>query len=123
MPKEVLATFRELGLAFFLAIVGIESGAGVVEVVKQSGITLMVIGFVAGVFAELVGFLIGRYVWKINWILLAGAICGGMTSTPGLGAAIDATGTDEVATGYGATYPIALLFMVIWTILLHTVFG
>ncbi|SHM82521.1 putative transport protein [Caldanaerovirga acetigignens] len=123
MPKEVLATFRELGLAFFLAIVGIESGAGVVEVVKQSGITLMVIGFVAGVFAELVGFLIGRYVWKINWILLAGAICGGMTSTPGLGAAIDATGTDEVATGYGATYPIALLFMVIWTILLHTVLG
>ncbi|WP_223156814.1 YidE/YbjL duplication [Thermosediminibacter oceani] len=123
MPKEVLASFRELGLAFFLAIVGIESGAGVMEVVKQSGVSLMVIGFLAGVFAALVGFLIGRYIWKINWILLAGAICGGMTSTPGLGAAIDATGTDEVATGYGATYPIALLFMVIWTILLHTILG
>ncbi|MGB9813275.1 MAG: YidE/YbjL duplication [Thermovenabulum sp.] len=123
MPKETLANFRELGLAFFLAIVGLDSGAGVVEVVKQTGVILCVIGFVSGLFAELVGFLIGRYIWKINWILLSGAICGGMTSTPGLGAAIEATGTDEVATGYGATYPIALLFMVIWTILLHTVLG
>jgi len=121
MPKEVLTTFRELGLGLFLAIVGIESGAGVVEVVKQTGIALVVIGTLTGVIAELVGFIIGRYIWKLNWILLAGAICGGMTSTPGLGAAIDATGTDEVATGYGATYPVALLFMVIWTITLHTV--
>lgn len=52
---------------------------------------------------------------------MAGAICGGMTSTPGLGAAIDATGTDDVAAGYGATYPFALLFMVIWTIVLHKI--
>ncbi len=121
MPKEVLGAFRELGLAFFLAIVGIESGAGVVNVLKEAGILLILIGTASGVLAELVGFLIGRYVWKINWILLAGAMCGGMTSTPGLGAAIDATGTDEVASGYGATYPVALLFMVIWTILLHSV--
>ena len=54
-------------------------------------------------------------------ILLSGAICGGMTSTPGLGAAIDATGSDEVAAGYGATYPFALLFMVIWTVILHKI--
>lgn len=44
-----------------------------------------------------------------------------MTSTPGLGVAIDATGTDAVAVGYGATYPVALVFMVIYTILLHMI--
>lgn len=123
MSMGVLTNLRELGLALFLAIVGIQSGAGVVEILGRHGFILCLIALAAGILAEFVGFLVGRYVWKINWILLAGAICGGMTSTPGLGAAVDATGTDEVATGYGATYPAALLFMVIWTILLHTLLG
>ena len=64
-------------------------------------------------------FLLGRYVFKLNWVLLVGAICGGMTSTPGLGAAIDALDSDEPAAGYGATYPFALLGMIVFTILLH----
>jgi putative transport protein len=51
--------------------------------------------------------------------MLSGAICGGMTSTPGLGASVDALGSDDPAAGYGATYPAALFGMVIFTILLH----
>ncbi len=46
----------------------------------------------------------------MNWIIIAGAICGGMTSTPGLGAAIDATQTDEVAAGYGAPTLWAIIY-------------
>ena len=68
----------------------------------------------------MVGYIIGRYVFKINWIMLSGAICGGMTSTPGLGAAVEAVGSDDPAAGYGATYPFALLGMVIFTIILHS---
>jgi len=55
----------------------------------------------------------------LNWVMLAGSICGGMTSTPGLGAAIDAVGSDDPASGYGAVYPFALLGMVMFTILLY----
>jgi len=51
--------------------------------------------------------------------MLVGAICGGMTSTPGLGAAIEAVGGEEPAAGYGAIYPFALLGMVIFSIILH----
>ena len=67
----------------------------------------------------LVGFIIGRYVFKLNWVVLSGAICGGMTSTPGLGAAVDAQESDDPASGYGATYPFALLCMIIFTIILN----
>jgi len=42
-----------------------------------------------------------------------------MTSTPGLGAATEAIGSDEPGAGYGATYPFALLGMVIFAIVLH----
>lgn len=121
MPKAVLLALKELGLAIFLAIVGLDSGAEVIGIIQQHGFILIIIAFVGGLSAQLFGFILGRYIWKMNWILLSGAICGGMTSTPGLGAAIDATGSDEVAAGYGATYPFALLFMVIWTIILHKI--
>lgn len=42
-----------------------------------------------------------------------------MTSTPGLGAAVDALDSDDPAAGYGATYPFALLTKVILVIVLH----
>jgi putative transport protein len=42
-----------------------------------------------------------------------GSICGGMTSTPALGTLIRVAETDDVATSYAATYPIALAVIVI----------
>lgn len=54
----------------------------------------------------------------MDWIHAAGGIVGGHTDTKGLAAAIDATGADEIAAGYGNTYPFALLAMVIYAKLL-----
>jgi len=119
MNSKVLGVVRQVSLAFFLSIVGLRYGFKVFEALIGSGAYLALVALVVGVVAMLIGFFIGRYVFKINWIMLAGAICGGMTSTPGLGAAVDAIGSDEPAAGYGATYPFALLGMVIFTIILH----
>ncbi|RKD20934.1 putative transport protein [Caminicella sporogenes DSM 14501] len=119
MNNKVLGVVRQLSLAFFLAIVGLRYGFKVFDALFGSGGYLVLVSLVVGIVAMFVGFIIGRYVFKINWIMLAGAICGGMTSTPGLGAAVDAIGSDDPAAGYGATYPFALLGMVIFTIILH----
>lgn len=121
MDKKTLSALRSLSLAYFLAVVGLGAGPKVLEALAGNGFAIMGIGFCAALVAELVGFFLGRYVFRINWILLAGAICGAMTSTPGLGAAIDATGGEECGAGYGATYPIALVCMVVFTKLLATV--
>ena len=120
MDKKTLSALRSLSLAYFLAVVGLGAGPKVLEALAENGAAIMGIGFCAALVAELVGFFLGRYVFRINWILLAGAICGAMTSTPGLGAAIDATGGEECGAGYGATYPIALVCMVVFTKLLAT---
>ncbi len=119
MNSKILGIVRQLSLAFFLAIVGLRYGFKVFDALGGSGVTLAIVGLVVGLVAMLVGFFVGRYVFKINWIMLSGAICGGMTSTPGLGAAVDAIGTDDPAAGYGATYPFALIGMVLFTIVLH----
>lgn len=119
MNSKILGVVRQLSLAFFLAIVGLRYGFKVFDALFGSGAYLALVSLVVGVVAMLIGFFIGRYVFKINWVMLAGAICGGMTSTPGLGAAVDALESDDPAAGYGATYPFALLGMVIFTIILH----
>lgn len=122
MDKKVLSAIRSISLGFFLAIVGLNAGGGVVKAFLEHGILLIAVGIGAALAAEMTGFFLGYYLWKINWIILAGAICGAMTSTPGLGAAIDATGTDEVSAGYGGAYPVAIVCMVLFTTMLHTYF-
>ncbi len=119
MNSKILGVVREVALVFFLGIVGLRYGFKVFDALFGSGIYLALVSLIVGTFAMMIGFFIGKYVFKINWIMLSGAICGGMTSTPGLGAAIEAVGGDEPAAGYGATYPFALLGMVIFTIILH----
>lgn len=119
MDPKTLSIIRELGLSFFLSIVGLNYGFGTVDAITGSGLTLAIVSLVVGLIACMIGFLVGRYVFHLNWIMLSGAICGGMTSTPGLGAATEAVGSDDPGAGYGATYPFALLGMVIFTIILH----
>ena len=119
MDPKTLGVIRELGLAFFLAIVGLNYGYGAVDAITGSGVTLALVSLIVGFLAVIAGFLVGRYLFNLNWIMLSGALCGGMTSTPGLGAATEAVGSDDPGAGYGATYPFALLGMVIFTIILH----
>jgi len=119
METKVLGVVRELSLCFFLGIVGLRYGYQVFDAILGTGAALAMIALFVGIVGILVGFLVGRYIFKLNWIMLAGAICGGMTSTPGLGVAIDALESDDPAAGYGAVYPFALLGMVLFTIILH----
>lgn len=119
MDTRSLTLLREIGLSFFLAIVGLNYGYKAVDSLLVSGATLALLSLGIGFIAIFIGFLVGRYVFHLNWVMLSGALCGGMTSTPGLGAAISAMKSDDPATGYGATYPFALLGMILFTILLH----
>lgn len=119
MDSKVLGVIRDVALAFFLAIVGLRYGYKDVDALVGAGAYLGIVSVVVGTVGMMVGFFLGKYVLKINWPMLSGAICGGMTSTPGLGAAVEALGGDEPAAGYGATYPFALLGMVIFIIILH----
>jgi putative transport protein len=119
MDNKILGVIREISLAFFLAIIGLRYGFYAFTALSGTGIYLVITSLVVGLIAIMVGYLVGRYIFKLNWIMLSGALCGGMTSTPGLGAAIEAVGSDEPAAGYGAIYPFALLGMVIFSIILH----
>ncbi|NRY63179.1 hypothetical protein [Clostridium beijerinckii] len=122
MDGKILSAIRQFGLVCFLATVGLTYGYDVINIFGGSGVWLAMMGLVVVLVSILMGFVVGRYVFKLNWVILAGAICGGMTSTPGLGAAVDAIGSDDAATGYGATYPFALLCKVFFITILYKLF-
>ena len=61
----------------------------------------------------ILGFVLGKFVFKLSIFNNLGSITGGMTSTPALGALISTAGTDDVASAYAATYPFALVLIVV----------
>ena len=66
-----------------------------------------------------IGFIFAKYVFKLSIFNNLGSITGGMTSTPALGTLVSVAGTDDVTSAYAATYPIALVIIVV----LSKVFG
>ena len=119
MDSIVLGKMRTYFLSIFLAGTGLNYGFRVVEAVTGDGVMIAVVSALVAILSVLFGFLLGHYIFHINWTLLSGAITGGMTSAPGLGAAIDALDCDEPAVSYGATQPLATLCMVIFSIIIH----
>ncbi len=119
IPKRTLTIFRELGLMLFLIGAGIEGGVELVDQISGSdlGMMLVLYGFVAGIFMTIVpcviGFIIAKYVLKMPMFNYLGSITGGMTSTPALGALIKVADSDDVASAYAATYPVALIFVIV----------
>lgn len=113
VPKNVLETMREFGLSLFLAGAGTQAGAGFLEILKEQGMLLFVYGALMSLIPMMVGFVIAFKMLKLSTFNSLGSICGGMTSTPALGTLIRVTETDDVASAYAATYPIALVMIVL----------
>jgi putative transport protein len=111
MPSaSTLKLFRELGLVFFLVGAGIPGGA---EFVANFDPMYFVYGIIMTVIPMFVGFFFAKYVLKLSLLNNLGSITGGMTSTPALGTLINVSGTEDVASAYAATYPIALVAVVL----------
>ena len=111
MPEEsTLKLFRELGLVLFLVGAGIPGGA---DFVANFNGMYFVYGIIMTVFPLIIGFIFAKYVLKLPLLNNLGSITGGMTSTPALGTLINVAGTEEVAAAYAATYPIALIAVVL----------
>ncbi len=110
VSKNTLNFFRELGLMLFLIGAGVPGGVNFIQYVRAS---YFLYGAVITLVPMLVGFFLGKYVFKLSIFNNLGSITGGMTSTPALGTLISVAGTDDVASAYAATYPVALVVVVL----------
>ena len=109
-PATTLRVFRELGLMLFLIGAGVAGGASFVKYFKP---IYFVYGIIMTLIPMIIGFISAKFVLKLPLLNNLGSITGGMTSTPALGTLIATAGTEDVASAYAATYPIALISIVI----------
>ena len=110
ISKQTLNFMRELGLVLFLIGAGVPGG---VNFVKNVRVSYFIYGAIMTTVPMIVGFIIAKYVFKLSIFNNLGSITGGMTSTPALGTLIATAGTDEVSAAYAATYPLALVSIVL----------
>lgn len=110
VPKSSLNFFRELGLVLFLIGAGVPGGINFVDNVK---LLYFIYGIIFTTVPMILGFVLAKYVFKLSLFNCLGSITGGMTSTPALGSLISVAGTDDVASAYAATYPTALVLIVV----------
>ena len=119
VPAHSAKVLRELGLMLFLIGAGVSGGVELADKLSSGEVAPIVIlwGFLGGVVMTLtpmiVGFFLGKKLLKLPLLNNLGSITGGMTSTPALGTLINTAETEDVASAYASTYPIALVLIVL----------
>ncbi len=110
---EVPSVLRDIGLAGFVTAVGFIAGPGFFKNFKKKAIAYVLLGIII----ILIGAGVCIAVIKVAGIptpLAVGMMSGALTSTPGLAAAIEATGNDMASVGYGIAYPFGVIGVVLF---------
>jgi putative transport protein len=113
IPRPTRLLLQELGLVFFLANAGVRGGVSLVATVEEYGITLFGLGMVISVVPLIIAWPLARKLFKLDPLQSLGGICGGMTSTPALGAITAKTDSQVPVISYVSAYPVALIVMIL----------
>ncbi|MGB0743602.1 MAG: aspartate:alanine exchanger family transporter [Opitutales bacterium] len=113
IPRPTRMLLQELGLVFFLANAGVRGGSALVDTINQYGIMLFVLGILISTIPLFTAWPIARKVFKLDPLRSLGGICGGMTSTPALGAITAKTDSQTPVVSYVSAYPVALIVMIV----------
>ena len=123
LPANANLVLRELGIALFLACVGLKAGEHFFEILLH-GDGLLWMGSAA--FITLVPLLavgcFARYFLKLNFMNLCGLLSGSMTDPPALAFANASAGSDAPAVAYATVYPMTMVLRVLLAQLIVLVF-
>jgi len=108
MPTAASQLLKDFGLAAFVAVVGLNSGLQAVVTVKQSGMTIFLLGVFVTLFPLILTMLFGRYVLRYNnAAILAGALTGSRSANPAFGGVLDKAESAVPTVPFAITYAIA----------------
>jgi len=113
IPRPTRLLLQELGLVFFLANAGVRGGGMLVATLQEHGFALFGMGICVSALPLIVAWPIATRFFKMNALQALGGICGGMTSTPALGAITAKTDSTVPIVSYVSAYPVALIIMIV----------
>jgi putative transport protein len=103
IPEGAVLFMRSMGLAAFVAMIGLKAGPVFLAALKDVGYVLLLGGAVVTLMPLLAGLLFGRYVLKLNPVLLLGGLAGAQTMTAGLAAVQEKAESPVAVLGYSGT--------------------
>ena len=104
---------REIGIALFLAAVGIGAGDGFIDAIVDGGYRWIGYGVAITVLPLIIVALVARLWLKMNYYTLMGLIAGSTTDPPALAYANATAGNDMPAVGYSTVYPVVMFLRVL----------
>ena len=114
IPESAMWIFDTVGLSVFMACVGLAAGPSFFSGLQKSGLSLVFVGLVVAVLPHTIGILFGRYVLKMNPVILLGACSGAGTVTAALRAIQEQAESDLPALGYTVPYAIGNIVLTAW---------
>jgi len=114
IPGSAISFMSAIGLAAFVAMIGLGAGPHFVEALRQAGLGLFFGGMVVTLVPLVVGLYFGRYVLKLDPLLLLGAMAGAQTMTAGLAAVQERSGSLVAVLGYSGTVAVGHILLTTW---------
>ena len=114
IPEAAIWIFDTVGLCVFIGVVGITAGPGFVAGLQKTGISLVIVGLICSLTPHIVTILFGRYVLRMNPVILLGACAGAGTITAALRALQEESQSRVPAIGYTVPYAIGNILLTAW---------
>lgn len=111
-----MRSFSKLGTALFISVIGLSTGSTVAKGIDKKGPLCFFLGMGIVCVGIVTMRVIGHFDAEIDRSLLAGILCGAMTSTPGLSAVCETVGmaSDLAVLGYGCSYLFGVMGVVLF---------
>jgi putative transport protein len=114
IPGGAIAFMNSIGLAGFVAMIGLGAGPHFVEALREAGVGLFFGGIVVTLTPLVTGLYFGCYVLRLNPLLVLGGLAGALTMTAGLAAVQARSGSTVAVLGYSGTVAISHILLTTW---------
>ena len=114
IPEPAIWIFDTVGLCVFIGVVGLSAGPSFIAGLQTTGISLVFVGLVSALLPHIVAILFGRYVLRMNPLILLGACAGAGTMTAALRAIQDEARSSVPALGYTVPYAVGNILLTAW---------
>jgi putative transport protein len=114
VPDGAVSFMQSFGLAAFVAMIGLGAGPHFLPAIKEAGIGLLIGGMFVTMIPQIAGLYFGRYVLRVNPILLLGGLSGAQTYTAGLAAVQEKSGSTIAVMGYAGAVAVAHVLLTTW---------
>ena len=114
MPQPAIWIFDTVGLCLFIGVVGLSAGPSFFSGLQNTGLSLVAVGLVSALLPHTIGILFGRYVLRMNPLIVLGACAGAGTITAALRAIQDEFNSSVPALGYTVPYAVGNILLTAW---------